>query len=297
MNIFQRMMYVVLSITVACAVNVASYIYLPAQTRIPVDNYPPDFFEKYFDTNDRVLKKLFPYEEPNFVLEVPRNMSYSTSDFQQFAGVYLTAREAVSAADYFPKICFLGDSITYHMSLSKRPLENYDVLAYGGLSVYDFATYTSNPIYNKSSEKKTSITWLAQLKPQIIYIMLGTNGIAITSNETHINAYNKLLDKICEASPSSVIVICSSPPWGTEALGVYTSTDIAVLNQKINHFNMYLLEMAKERGFYYLNVAEDLMDPFGNLESRYNTGDGIHWSDTGRALYINYVLTHSLPIS
>ncbi|MDD4126040.1 MAG: SGNH/GDSL hydrolase family protein [Eubacteriales bacterium] len=297
MNIFQRMMYVVLSITVACAVSVANYIYLPADKRIPSDSYTTDFLERYYDTNDRILKSLFPYEEPNYTLEVPANMSYTTADFQQFSGTYLTEREPLKATDYFPSICFCGDSITYHMGLAGRPLQNYDVLAYGGLSVYDYATYTTNPVYNKSTQIKTSIQWLKELQPDIIYIMLGTNGIALNSlsNDTHIALYNTLLDKIVAASPSSIIVICSSPPWGTDAYNLYTNQEVSVINQKINHFNMYLLEMAKARGFYYLNVAEALMDSSGYLEQRYSVGDGIHWSDLARSVYVDYVLKHAIP--
>jgi lysophospholipase L1-like esterase len=289
------MMYVILSITIACAVCVANYIYLPVDSRIPTNKHTSDFLEDDFDTNDRVLKTLFPYKEPNYTLEVPSNMSYTTADFQQYSGTYLTEGNAVKSADYFPQICFCGDSITYHMSLDGRPLENYNVLAYGGLSVYDYATYTKEPVYNKSDEIKTSLQWIEELKPKIIYIMLGANGIAVTSNDSHIEAYNALLDKIVAASPSSIIVICSTSPWGTEAYGIYTNTDIAVLNQKINHFNMYLLEMAKKRGFYYLNVAEALMDSSGNLDSRYTGGDGLHWSDLGRSVYIDYVLKHAIP--
>lgn len=295
MNIFQRMMYVVLSITVACAVSIANYIYLPTDSRIPSDSRAADFLEHYFDSTDRALKSLFPYEEPNFVLEVPSNMSYSTADFQQFAGTYLTESEKADEAFYFSKICFCGDSITLHLGNPGKPLAPYDVLASGGLSVFDYATSTKDPIYNKNKEKKTSIEWLTQLKPQIIYIMLGTNGVAVLTNESHIEGYKKLIDKIVAASPASVIVICSSPPWGLEAYGEYSSTQIPVLNRKIEHFNMYLLEFAKERGFYYLNVAEALLDSSGNLDHSFSAGDGIHWSDRARAVYVDYALRHPIP--
>ena len=298
MNIFQKMMRAVLSITVACAVSIANYIYLPADKRIPSDNKTTEFLERYYDTNDRILKSLFPYEEPNFTLEVPINMSYTTTDFQQFTGTYLTETEQpLKATDYFPYIAFCGDSLTYHMGRPGKHLANYDVIAYGGLSVYDYATFTDEPVYNKSSVKKTSIQWLKELKPQIIYLMLGTNGIAMSglSNETHIEKYKELLDKIVTASPSSIIVICSVTPFGPAAYGKYTNQPISVINQKINHFNMYLLELAKERGYYFLNIAEALMNAEGYFDTRYSSDDGLHWNDAGRDVYINYVLRHPIP--
>lgn len=293
MTIFQKMMYVVLSISVACAIGVANYIYLPAGQRLPEDKQMTDYLDTYYSANDTVLKQLFPYEEINYRLTVPENMSYTTADFQQFEGTYLTERESADS-DYLKHICFCGDSITYHMTLKNRVLAECDVLAWGGLMVSDFAKYTDNPVYNQSSEKKTSIYWIEQLQPEIIYIMLGTNGISLISNERHIEQYRTLLDKIAEASPSSIIVLVSSPPWGEIAYGKYTNSDIAALNQKINHFNMYLLELAKERGYYYLNVAEVLMDETGNLRDSY-TNDGIHWSNSARDAYAAYVLSHPIP--
>lgn len=293
MSIFQKMMYVVLSITVACAIGVANYIYLPAGQRIPEDKPTSDYIETYYSTNDKVLKQLFPYEEVDYALAVPSNMSYTTADFQRFEGTYLTERESVDSS-YLKHICFCGDSITYHMTLKNRLLTDCDVLAWGGLMVSDFAKYVDNPVYNHSSEKKTSIYWIEHLQPEIIYIMLGTNGITLINNERHIEQYRTLLDKIAAASPSSIIVLCSAPPWGTAAYGNYTNSDIETLNQKINHFNMYLLELAKERGYYYLNVAEVLMDEVGNLKASY-TSDGIHWSNSARDAYEAYVLSHPIP--
>ena len=293
MTIFQKMMYVVLSITVACAIGAANYIYLPAGQRIPQDKQMDDYLETYYSTNDKVLKQLFPYEEVNYALTVPENMSYTTADFQQFEGTYLTERESADES-YLKHICFCGDSITYHMTLKNRILTDCDVLAWGGLMVSDFAKYDSDPVYNHSSEKKNSIYWIEKLQPEIIYIMLGTNGITLISNERHIEQYRTLLDKICAASPSSIIVLCSAPPWGNAAYGNYTNSDIGTLNQKINHFNMYLLQLAKERGYYFLNVAETLLDESGNLRDSY-TSDGIHWTNSARDAYAAYVLSHPVP--
>jgi hypothetical protein len=127
-------------------------------------------------------------------------------------------------------------------------------------------------------------------------VVAGANAIASISNDTHIALYNTLLDKIVAASPSSVIVICSMTPYGLDYNIKYPAVNIPARNLKINSFNMKLLEMAKARGFYFLNVAEAMTDSSGNLDSRYAApGDGLHWSALGRTVYINYVLTHHIP--
>lgn len=294
MNVFQKLMYAILSITVSCAVVAANYIYLPSSKRIPNNNRTTQFMEQYYDSNDRVLKTLFPYEEVVFTLEVPSNMSYTAADFQQFAGTYLTQQKPADES-YLKRICFLGDSLTYHMSKPDKVLGECDVLAYGGLMVSEFADYTENPVYNKSNIIRSPVEWLKVLKPEIIYIMLGTNGINGIENKRHIDQYITMLDKLTKASPSTIVVICTSPPWGENAYIKYTSTEIPVLNMKINHFNMYLLELAKERGYYFLNVAEALMDKKGILRSDYASNDGLHWTDTARRAFADYVLSHPIP--
>jgi len=295
MTVFERMIYATVSVTVAAAVGIASYIYVPAESRLPSNSKITKFISDTDQHNERVLKTLFPYEDKEYPLTVPINMSYTTADFQKFQGTYLEKREKASEK-YLDRIAFCGDSITYHLGLTGRALADKTVIAYGGLAVTTYANYTTHPVYNQSEAIKTPIQWLKELKPEIIYINLGTNGIAIYPNDDHIRYYEKLLDQISAASPSSIIVLVSSPPWGLQSQSI-TKTEIPVLNIKIDHYNMMLLELAKKRGYYYLNAAEVMKDAAGNLNRTYAASDidGIHWSAAGRDIYIKYILEHPIP--
>lgn len=295
MTVFERMIYATVSITVAAAVGIASYVYVPADNRLPANKKTQQFIDDSDQYNEKVLKTLFPYEDKEYPLQVPSNMSYTTADFQKFQGTYLEKRDAVSS-DYLNRIAFCGDSITYHLGLKGRALADKTVIAYGGLAVTTYANYTEYPVYNQSNAIKTPIAWISQLKPEIIYINLGTNGIAIYPNDDHVRYYEKLLDQIAAASPSSIIVLVSAPPWGTQSQNI-TKTEIPVLNVKIDHYNMMLLEIAKKRGYYYLNAAEVMKDAAGNLNRTYAASDidGIHWSAAGRDIYIKYILEHPIP--
>lgn len=295
MTVFERMIYATVSVTVAAAVGIASYIYVPAESRLPSNSKITKFISDTDQHNERVLKTLFPYEDKEYPLTVPINMSYTTADFQKFQGTYLEKREKASEK-YLDRIAFCGDSITYHLGLTGRALADKTVIAYGGLAVTTYANYTTNPVYNQSNAIKTPIQWLKELKPEIIYINLGTNGIAIYPNDDHIRYYERLLDQISAASPSSIIVLVSSPPWGLQSQSI-TKTEIPVLNIKIDHYNMMLLELAKKRGYYYLNAAEVMKDAAGNLNRTYAASDidGIHWSAAGRDIYIKYILEHPIP--
>ncbi len=292
MTVYQKLMYVAVSFSVAMSVSMANYVFYPE--RLPDTDDVNSFYSEIQENNDKLLKHFFPYEIVDYDLEVPSNMTYTQAEFQKFKGTYLEKSTVPAGSSYLDKIAFCGDSLSYHMGMNGQVLDDYNVLAWGGLSVSDYATHTANPVYNQSDVKgKTTIQWLSELKPELIYIMLGTNGVSIYSNSAHVNLYKSLLSKIKAASPGSKIVIISSPPWGTDQTS--SSTPTPELNAKIDQFNMLLLEMADSNGCYFLNLAEDLKDSAGNLKSIYSSGDGIHWSTAARQLYVNYVLEHPIP--
>ena len=128
-----------------------------------------------------------------------------------------------------------------------------------------------------------------------MYLFLGANGMSIYDVNVHINLYKALLTKIKAATPSSKIVLVSASPWGTSANPQYTSKDIKELNARIDQFNMLLLELAKDNGCYFMNVAESMTDSSGYLLGSYDAGDGLHWSMAGRSNYVDYVLEHPIP--
>mgnify|MGYP001025197573 FL=1 len=294
MTIYQKLLYVSTSFAVALSVSMANYVFY--DERLPDTPQVEGFYTDMQTQNDKLLKHFFPYEIIDYDLEVPENMSYTQAEFQKFKGTYLERESVAADESYLERIAFCGDSLTYHMGMSGNRLENYDVLAYGGLSVSDYATYTQNPVYNQSNVSgKTTIAWLSELRPEIVYLFLGANGMSIFDVNVHINLYKTLLNKIKAATPGSEIVLVSASPWGKNANPTYTSKDIKELNVRIDQFNMLLLELAKDNGCYFMNVAESMTDEEGYLLSSYDGGDGLHWSMAGRSNYVEYVLEHPIP--
>ena len=294
MTIYQKLLYVSTSFAVALSVSMANYVFY--DERLPDTPQVEGFYTDMQTQNDKLLKHFFPYEIIDYDLEVPDNMSYTQAEFQKFKGTYLERESVAADESYLERIAFCDDSLTYHMGMSGNRLENYDVLAYGGLSVSDYATYTQKPVYNQSNVSgKTTIAWLSELKPEIVYLFLGANGMSIFDVNVHINLYKTLLSKIKAATPGSEIVLISASPWGKNANPTYTSKDIKELNARIDQFNMLLLELAKDNGCYFMNVAESMTDEEGYLLSSYDGGDGLHWSMAGRSNYVEYVLEHPIP--
>ncbi len=307
MAIFRRLLLATTALTLSFAVHTANF-YFYNNGRI--DGKGSDKFisdtEKY---NEIFLENLFPEVEELVIpddssssisesepaedsseptADVPVNMTYSSKEFAEFEGTYLK-ESADAGEEYFENILFCGDSLTYSLGLDARFLKNHDVLAVGGLGVYDFLDYNEHAPYNQSDEIKKPIEWIEQLQPEIIYLMMGTNGIAVWSNEKHINLYGKMLDRIVEAAPNAKIVLVGITGWGS-----WKNTE-TFNPQKFDNFNMMLLEMAHERGMYYLNFNEVTRDENGNIRSDLCSDDGIHWLKSCKYLYLEYIRTHAIP--
>ena len=292
------------ALTLSFAVHTANY-YFYTDGRLSA-NGASDFANDVASTNADNLKYLFPYVPKEVVVPdpppaedeskpepevgepgVPTNMNYSAAEFAKFKGTYLEETPDASE-EYFDNIVFCGDSLTYGLGIDSRYLKEHDVLAWGGLGVYDYLDYTKNSTYNQSEEKEPPIQWLQTLKPEVLYIMLGTNGIAVWSNDKHIRFYNAMLDRIDEVLPDTDIVLVGIPPWAE-------SRNTETFNgQKFDSFNMLLLEMAHERGYYYLNFAEVTRKANGNVKDDLVVTDGIHWQNKCKKLYLEYIRTHAI---
>ncbi|MBE6677677.1 MAG: hypothetical protein E7597_02650 [Ruminococcaceae bacterium] len=305
----KKAMVSITALAVSFAVHTANY-YFYTNTEIDVANADVHA-QKVEDINDQTLDYLFPYVEaetesmpdsapesvppedsssiapPPSSSSVPINMNYSDVEFARFARTYLK-ETADAGEDYLNNIVYCGDSLTYALGLDARYLGNQDVIAWGGLGAYDYLDYTSNPTYNKSEALKSPLQWLSELQPQVIYMMMGTNGIAVWSNELHISLYNKMLDRITAILPNTKIVLVGIPAWAS-----FRNTE-TFNAQKVDNFNMLLLETAHERGLYYLNFNEVTRDSTGNFRQDLCGSDGIHWLDSCKALYLNYIRTHTI---
>ena len=292
----KKMMLVATGLSLSFAVHTANYFFYN-------DGRPEDtkrthnFIKAAEKANDKTLDYLFPHVElpnidlpqstPDYGLAVPANMTYNREEFQKFKGTYLE-QTADAGADYLKGIVFCGDSLTNAMGCYGPYLKNYQVVAAGNLGVYDFLEFNGE-CYNHSEEKKTPLQWFAELKPSVLYIMLGTNGVSLMSLDYHIKKYNDMLDGIRTVLPDAKIVLVAIP-------GYAAHRDTVDFNgKKVDSFNMMLLETAKKRGMYFLNFGDATRDNKGNIRPELCTEDGVHWTNACMALYVNYVRTHALP--
>ena len=187
---------------------------------------------------------------------------------------------------YFDDAIFVGDSLTYGLG-AYQVLDAGRVAAHTGINPQTILTSACI-----EQPDGTSVTVLEAVKaaaPHKVYVMLGSNGVAFLSQSTIIEYYGQLLDQLREALPDAIFYVQSVLPVTHEK----ESGDSRYANSKIDALNEALLELATEKGVYYVNVAEAIKDENGCLPAEVST-DGMHFGVGTYRKWVEYLLTHTV---
>lgn len=202
----------------------------------------------------------------------------------------ILAETADQGQAYIDQIVFLGDSTTYGLAA-------YDVLPFtqiwvpesGTLSLFNcpIAEINYYPPDDPDNPRALSIADCAATgKPEYLVITLGINGIAMLGEDDFKQYYRDVIYSIQEASPDTKI-ICQSIYPVIDALAPQ-----GINSAGVNAANQWILDLAQETGTRYLNTHDALMDSTGQLNSDFNSGDGIHMTLAGYNAILDYVRTH-----
>ncbi|MBQ6407045.1 MAG: hypothetical protein IJJ64_03305, partial [Butyrivibrio sp.] len=187
---------------------------------------------------------------------------------------------------YLNRCVFLGDSRTVAM-VNYGFFNDDAALAQIGISHPSFA---SNKFINNAGKEYTLKSYLGSHQAPVIYILLGVNGINGLSEEKYKDTFLTLIDSVSRMAPNSNIVLVSIGP--VDDNGIYKNS---VQNAWIDKYNDFLLETAKEKQIFYLNIAEILKGSDGQVKSEYNGGDGLHYSGKGCEAIFRYIVEHPVP--
>ncbi|MBQ6318505.1 MAG: hypothetical protein IJI23_01760 [Lachnospiraceae bacterium] len=187
---------------------------------------------------------------------------------------------------YMNRCVFLGDSRT--VAMVNYGLINDDAaLAQIGIS---HPSFKNNTFVNNAGKEYTLKTYLASHQAPVIYIALGVNGINDPSEEHYKSTFEDLIDNVMDLSPNSNIVLMSIGPVNDN--GPYKKT---VQNSWIVKYNDFLLNTAKDKHLFYLDISEILTGSDGQVKSEYNGGDGLHYSSSGCKAIFDYIVEHPVP--
>ena len=198
----------------------------------------------------------------------------------------ILAKKEGAKDGYLNRCVFLGDSRTVAM-VNYGFFNDDAALAQIGISHPSFA---SNKFINNAGKEYTLKSYLASHQAPVIYILLGVNGINDSSEDHYKNTFITLIDSVANMAPNSNIVLVAIGP--VDDNGIYKNS---VQNALIDKYNGFLLETAKEKQIFYLNIAEILKGSDGQVKSEYNGGDGLHYSGKGCEAIFRYIVEHPVP--
>ncbi len=169
---------------------------------------------------------------------------------------------------FFANSLFIGDSITTGYSLYGY-VEERNVFAKIGLNPSSALTKTVSTCYGDINIEQM----LDYTNPEIVYIMLGSNGIQWLSCDSMIKSTAQLIQIIKAHCPNAFIVLVSVPP----VTAAYDSTQDIDVMAKIREYNMGLWDLADEYILGYINITDLLTDDTGYFIKSYAESDGMHF--------------------
>ena len=126
-----------------------------------------------------------------------------------------------------------------------------------------------------------------------LYIMLGTNDIALYGIDSAVANMVTLIQEIQSAVPDIAVYVQTMTP--------ITSTSSILSDgghnpQNIHRYNEALAEACQNYGWKLVNVAEAMYDEAGYLRTDYCSdpdGMGVHFTEAGCEAWISYLYTHT----
>lgn len=195
--------------------------------------------------------------------------------------------------DYLKDCAFVGDDLIYGLGLEKYGGlgSSSNILASMSLGVSNISA--DNPSDSAkisfNGEESTAIEALEKLKPENLYVMLGTKDAAYLSSDEIFLKYQAFMNKARISCPDSKIYIISAPPVTSAKESAAGSP---IKNSVVDELNSKLLEYADNNGLYYLDLNSYLKDGDGFLRSDCAENDGLHFNSSAYGLFIEYILTH-----
>ena len=201
---------------------------------------------------------------------------------------------------YIDRMIFFGESTTAHLRsrgvLTGRTSTKQVWADTGGTKTLSSKITSEKIVYPETGESLTIAEACAKAQPEYLVLSFGLNGISgfISNKSSYVNAYNKLIRAVQEASPNTKIILQSVYPVcdgkGSQAFGV----DVATLNAHIQTLNTWLPEIAaSHENVRIADTASVLKNADGQLVSSYNNDDGIHLTASAYEAILAYLRTHA----
>ena len=127
-------------------------------------------------------------------------------------------------------------------------------------------------------------------KPARLVLSLGTDSLRETDRERFIADYEALIRSLKDASPDTVIAVCSI----TSVTISYSGND-GLEFTIVNEANEWLQQICAETGVYFVDAARSVSDSNGSLLSEYASANGKTLNSAGLNQILLFLRTHVMP--
>lgn len=212
----------------------------------------------------------------------------------------LPQKEAVSGS-WFDDAVFVGDSVSVMLTMYESSVDRLgkaQFLTAGSLSatnaLWDVSDHSVHPKFNGKKQKvEDSIAQMQGVNK--VYIMLGMNDITSVGVNNGIKNFEELCNRILAKNPNVQIYVQSVTPLISGSKSCVPDEG-KLNNMTIYQYNTKLADLAQKRGWYFVNVAEVMLDGKGYLNKDYCSDPevmGLHFTTSGCKVWIDYLLTHT----
>ena len=210
----------------------------------------------------------------------------------------LLPESADAGMEYIDQMIFFGESTTAHLrsrGVLSGGTETHQVWAdSSGTRTLSSKLLSESIVYPPTGENLTLAEALAAEQPAYLVLSFGLNNVKgfVSNKDTYIGNYNKLIQAITEASPSTRIILQSVYPVSASCseFGVDGKT-VCEYTQTLNG---YLLEIAASHpNVRYVDTASVLMGADGTLDPACDNGDGVHLNTVAYGRILSYLRTHA----
>ena len=200
----------------------------------------------------------------------------------------LPEHETVNAS-WFNNSLFIGDSLTLAMSVYSVGFPETTIFcAYKSITPKQFV---DNVVVNNEDGSQTAVfDEICTHDPDNIFILLGTNVMASTTDASLVVSYEMLIQKLQEQFPGADIYIQGLPP----VTKTVSSERITLTINRIKKINIQLAQLAADKGCYYIDLYHAMSGEDGYLSTYIAQEDGIHLNQRGCEKWFGYLSTHVL---
>ena len=150
-------------------------------------------------------------------------------------------------------------------------------------------------VYGYLDEQTTFFDAMNEHHPKNVLVLLNSDWTSRWTPEYLNESCDKAYAKMKEMYPDTNFIICSIMPveyWYdrpeyVEEVGFHR-------DDRINKMNVYMCELCRKYGFKFMNAAEAVKDPNTGacIQEYIYEPDGIHLSDEGCQVMLDYIMTH-----